>query len=323
MTLMFEGATIFNQNINTNGNAWNTAAVTNMRYMFSDAKAFNQNISGWSTGSVTSMLSMFNGATVFNQNISTWNTNSVSDMKEMFKDATAFNQDLGRWNISSLTKAATMFTDSGMDLANMDKTLQGWAKLDTSAGETAIKDNVTWGVANYTDATARQYLIDTHSWTINDAFDGTNTLKGTSTADTLAATTTKTTVHGLGGNDTITGSTSADTLVGGAGDDSLTGGLGADTFKYAFKNAGKDTITDFNTTQDKIDLADLLVGYESSKLAEFVTAKASGSETVITVDYNGTEISTDAESVEITLTGVAYSDTLLTTLIGSSNLVLE
>ncbi|MBA5248717.1 MAG: BspA family leucine-rich repeat surface protein, partial [Gammaproteobacteria bacterium] len=199
MTLMFNGATAFNQNINTNGNAWNTVAVTNMHYMFKDATAFNQNISDW-------------------------NTNSVSDMREMFEDATAFNQDLGRWNISSLTKAATMFTDSGMDLANMDKTLQGWAKLDTSAGETAIQNGVTWGVANYTDATARQYLIDTYNWTINDAFDGTNTLKGTSAANTLAATTTKTTVHGLGGNDTITGSTSADTLVGGAGNDSLTGG---------------------------------------------------------------------------------------------------
>jgi hypothetical protein len=44
---------------------------------------------------------------------------------------------------------------------NMDSTLRGWAKLDTTAGETAIQSYVTWGIANYTDATARQYLIDT------------------------------------------------------------------------------------------------------------------------------------------------------------------
>jgi hypothetical protein len=46
-------------------------------------------------------------------------------------------------------------------------TLRGWAKLDTAAGESAIQSNVTWSIANYTDATARQYLIDTYhsmSW---------------------------------------------------------------------------------------------------------------------------------------------------------------
>ncbi|MBA5248656.1 MAG: BspA family leucine-rich repeat surface protein, partial [Gammaproteobacteria bacterium] len=98
-------------------------AITAVR-AFKGSASFNDDISGWSTGSVTNMLSMFNGATGFNQNISTWDTQNVTNMKEMFKGATAFNQDLGRWNILSLTQAETMFTDSGMDLANMDKTLQ-------------------------------------------------------------------------------------------------------------------------------------------------------------------------------------------------------
>jgi hypothetical protein len=35
-------------------------------------------------------------------------------------------------------------------------------KLDTTAGESAIQNNVGWSIANYTDATARQYLIDTY-----------------------------------------------------------------------------------------------------------------------------------------------------------------
>jgi hypothetical protein len=35
------------------------------------------------------------------------------------------------------------------------------ATIDTAAGESAIQSNITWGIANYTDATARQYLIDT------------------------------------------------------------------------------------------------------------------------------------------------------------------
>jgi hypothetical protein len=41
----------------------------------------------------------------------------------------------------------------------MDNTLRDWAKLDTAAGETAIQSNVEWGITNYTDATAKQYLI--------------------------------------------------------------------------------------------------------------------------------------------------------------------
>jgi hypothetical protein len=51
-----------------------------------------------------------------------------------------------------------MFKGTAMTVDNMDNTLRGWAKLDTAAGESAIQSNITWGIANYTDATARQYL---------------------------------------------------------------------------------------------------------------------------------------------------------------------
>jgi hypothetical protein len=48
-----------------------------------------------------------------------------------------------------------MFKDTSMTLNNMDSTLRGWAKLDTAAGESAIQSNVTWSIANYTDAISR------------------------------------------------------------------------------------------------------------------------------------------------------------------------
>jgi hypothetical protein len=60
----------------------------------------------------------------------------------------AFNQNIGHWNISSLTGATRMFNGSAMTIDNMDNTLRGWAKLDTTAGETAIQSYVTWGIAN-------------------------------------------------------------------------------------------------------------------------------------------------------------------------------
>jgi hypothetical protein len=82
-----------------------------------------------------------------------------------------------------------MFKSTAMTVDNMDNTLRGWAKLDTAAGESAIGSNVAWSIANYTDATARQYLIDTYHWTINAGnFDGIKTIKGNNNANTLNTT---------------------------------------------------------------------------------------------------------------------------------------
>jgi hypothetical protein len=58
--------------------------------------------------------------------------------------------------------------------------------LRTTAGESAIQNNVGWSIANYTDATARQYLIDTYHWTISGgSFDGSKTIQGNNHATQL------------------------------------------------------------------------------------------------------------------------------------------
>ena len=55
--------------------------------------------------------------------------------------------------------------------------------------------------------------------------------------------------------DQITGSDGVDDVLrGGNSDDTMTGGTGADTFKFDEMNKGADTITDFSTADDKIDL---------------------------------------------------------------------
>jgi hypothetical protein len=62
---------------------------------------------------------------------------------------------------------------------------------------TAIQSNVIWdiGIVNYTDATAKQYLIDTYGWTIRGGvFDSSKMIVGSNHADALNASATQTTL---------------------------------------------------------------------------------------------------------------------------------
>ncbi|MDR8362777.1 M10 family metallopeptidase C-terminal domain-containing protein [Pseudomonas sp. JL3] len=91
------------------------------------------------------------------------------------------------------------------------------------------------------------------------------TVQGTAGNDTLLGSAASEIFYGGAGNDTINGGAGGDILVGGAGIDKLTGGTGADTFRFtaqsdSYRNATTsfdDIITDFDITQDKIDLAGL------------------------------------------------------------------
>ena len=101
MNTMFKDASAFNQDINTNGNKWNTSIVTDMSSMFKGAEKFDGDISGWNTSSVTNMSAMFSGASVFNQNLKAVVVGDtigilamVGNMSAMFAGAIAFNGDM-------------------------------------------------------------------------------------------------------------------------------------------------------------------------------------------------------------------------------------
>jgi surface protein len=123
-TGMFEGNTVFNQNI---GN-WNVSSATTMRAMFKNAVAFNQNLSAWDTSKVNTMAFMFQGTTttpttfnngqtsgVVGTNPLTWNTSLVTTMTSMFQYCRNFNQDISYnitnqyWNISLVVAMDSMF----------------------------------------------------------------------------------------------------------------------------------------------------------------------------------------------------------------------
>ena len=61
-------------------------------------------------------------------------------------------------------------------------------------------------------------------------------------------------LDGGSGNDTISGGAGNDTISGGVGSDSLTGGTGNDIFKFLNPNEGSDSISDFTSGTDVVQL---------------------------------------------------------------------
>ncbi len=99
---------------------------------------------------------------------------------------------------------------------------------------------------------------------------GNNTLNGGNGADILINYGSDAALNGGNSNDILIGGSGEDTLTGGNGNDILTGGEGADTFQFSAVNidvdfgffsidqtivlSGNDTITDFNSDEDIIEI---------------------------------------------------------------------
>ena len=118
MSQLFE-CTKYNGDINE----WNTSNVTNMKYMFWEAKKFNKPIGDWDVSNVTDMHSMFGYAYLFNQPIGNWDVSKVTDMSNMFNCARSFNQPIGNWNIIHVTIMYGMFyyaTSFNQPIGNWD-----------------------------------------------------------------------------------------------------------------------------------------------------------------------------------------------------------
>lgn len=77
---------------------------------------------------------------------------------------------------------------------------------------------------------------------------------GNNLANSLTGNAAANRLDGRAGNDRLNGAGGDDTLIGGAGADTLTGGAGADQFRYVLASEGGDTIADFSTASDKIQV---------------------------------------------------------------------
>ncbi len=163
--LAFNEATAFNQDISN----WNMSTVDDMESMFKNATSFNQPIGNWTLGVVDYINDFFAGATSFNQDLSNWDFSNVYAASDMFNGATAFDQDLSAWDISNVEELDNFFTGSGMSQENYDKTLIGWATLET--GETTIPADLTLNadIAHCLSVDAINTLTSApYNWTIND-----------------------------------------------------------------------------------------------------------------------------------------------------------
>jgi serralysin len=89
-------------------------------------------------------------------------------------------------------------------------------------------------------------------------------------------------LKGMAGDDVLRGYGGNDTLIGGTGNDTLTGDAGNDIFVFA-KDGSTDTITDFQTGADKVDLRGV-----AGATSAWVSYDSVSHQLKIDTDHNGT-----------------------------------
>jgi len=167
-------------NFNEDLSAWITTNVTDLSFMFINARSFDCDISAWDTSSVTSLSFTFNGATSFNcggGDLGIWNTAAVTNMYSTFCNATSFNCDISAWDTSSVITlsytfhGARSFNCGGGDLGiwntaavtNMYHTFDGATSFSCAIGG--------WHTASVTDMRsmflgATSFQGDINEWDI-------------------------------------------------------------------------------------------------------------------------------------------------------------
>lgn len=129
--------------------------------------------------------------------------------------------------------------------------------------------NLTTEISNIEGTSRRDNLVGTDNNNLISGFNGKDILSG------------------LAGNDTIDGGNGKDTLYGGAGNDVLSGGNGKDVFVYTNLGEGTDTIIDFATKQDQLDLNAIfsnLGDISNFTFKDSLQLVQSGSDTIIKLD---------------------------------------
>ena len=130
----------------------------------------------WNTAAVTDMRDMFSGCTLFNQSLNSWDVTQVQNMNNMFANATSFKKLLNMWTPYNCTTMAGMFTgvdmndpDSNANQTNYNALLNSWG-LNPSLP--LMQNNVVFsgGLSKYLapiSGAARVNLLN-KGWVITD-----------------------------------------------------------------------------------------------------------------------------------------------------------
>ena len=169
--------------------------------------------------------------------------------------------------------------------------------------------SITYNNTNSNDPDLNSRII---SWSVNDGDDSStvvsstltlesaalNTILGGSANDVINGTLGNDYIDGGAGHDTLTGSGGNDTIVGGTGNDTLRGGEGDDTFVFQLAS-GQDSVNDFDTGQDVIDISGWSISDTSN---DGIINDLS-----LTENNNGVVIEFDGNNT-VTLVGVSIVD---------------
>ena len=232
-------------------------------------------------------------------------------------------------NFENLTGSEFNDTLTGSSIANTINGLGGNDVIEGGAGNDILDGGGGTDTLTYVNAASAVTVNLSTASSQNTGGAGSDTisnfenLTGSAYNDTLTGNSSGNVLYGGAGTDTISGGDGNDFLYGGAGVDTLAGGNDADTFilKAVDAFASVDTISDFNTGQgDKIDIIDLLVGYDplQSAIDDFVTFTTSGGNSIMSVDRDGTA-STYTSAQVATISGVTGLDP--DTLLANGNLI--
>ena len=148
-----------------------------------------------------------------------------------------------------------------------------------------------------------------------------DTLNGNAGNDKLYGDAGSDTLNGDAGTDTLYGGDDNDILIGGTGTDFLYGQGGADTFKLDLNSI--DRLSDFDASEgDTIDIADLLIGYDSATddINDFVTLVYRNAGRI------DIRVNDDGLGNDLPYVGIVFSDLTgetVDTLVANGSLIVE
>ncbi len=146
-----------------------------------------------------------------------------------------------------------LFGGSGQDA------LHGGAGTDTVSYVTSsayVSVNLATGTGSHGDAQGPVQIVGVGTLIKGDILVSIENLVGSDFSDKLTGDVGANVLEGGKGDDTLNGLGGNDVLVGGDGSDVLRGGAGSDTFRFdaVLGDTNVDRITDFNASQDMIEL---------------------------------------------------------------------